>query len=549
MTKKNEKYDCIVIGSGPGGAPFAWRLASKGMNVLILEAGSRYDPYKDYPLNQNDWEIESFPYRKKIYNTFSNKQLLDKKYMHLRSWNKASGTLNPTDKRKYLGYKQVIGVGGTTLHFQGEAHRLNTSAFSMKSLFGVAEDWPIDYKDLEPYYAEAEKIVGVAGPEEIPFRPRKTPFPLPPHKLSYASQLIEKGCKKLDLELIPNSVAILSSLYRDTPPCNYCNGCVWGCPRKDKGTVDVTFVPLAEDTGFCTILTNAFASRIEVEKKSGVKKAKGVLYYDGEGKEHFVEGNYIAVACGAVETPRLLLNSVINESGLVGKNFMETLFYEAVAFHPKRLDSYRGIPIDSVIWKWNKPNPDLGFIGGLRLYPTAGSALGPVSYALRYFDGWGDEFVRDIEKWFGHAIAIGGIGEFLPNKNTFVTVNEKIKDDFGIPVAKIQSFLGASELKCLDFMAKTSREILSASGAEEIVEEFSAYDFFSATHVYGTCRMGKDPEKSVVGPDLKSHEVVNLFVTDASVFPSSGGGEAPSLTIEALSLRADDMFVDKIKKG
>lgn len=549
MAQKTEKYDCIVIGSGPGGAPLAWKLASNGMKVLIIEAGSRYDPYKDYPLNQNDWENEGFPYREKIRNTFGNKQLLDQKYKHLESWNKSSGKLNRKDERKYLKYNQVIGVGGTTLHFQGEAHRLNTSAFRMKSLFGVAEDWPIDYNDLEPYYSEAEKIVGVAGPDEIPFRPKKNPFPLPPHKLSYASQVIEKGCKKLDLELTPNSVAILSHLYRDTPPCNYCNGCVWGCPRRDKGSVDVTFIPLAEDTGRCSILTNAFASRIEVEKKNGQKKAKGVVYYDGDGNEHFVEGNYIAVACGAVETPRLMLNSGINESGFVGKNFMETLFYNVVAFHPQRLDSYRGIPIDSVIWKWNSPDPGLGFTGGLRLYPTAGSAMGPVHYAQRYFDGWGEEFVKNIEKWFGHAIAIGGIGEFLPNENTFVTVDERVKDEFGVPVASIQSFLGASELKCLDFMAKTSREILSASGAEEIVEEYSAYDFFSATHVYGTCRMGKDPEKSVVGPDLRSHEVGNLFITDASVFPSSGGGEAPSLTIEALSLRAADLLVDNIKKG
>ena len=116
-------------------------------------------------------------------------------------------------------------------------------------------------------------------------------------------------------------------------------------------------------------------------------------------------------------------------------------------------------------------------------------------------------------------------------------------------MAEIQSFLGDSELKMLDFMAKTSNEILDSSGAKEVVEKSSAYDFFSATHVFGTCRMGEDPEKSVVGPELRSHEVGNLFVTDASVFPTSGGGEAPSLTIEALSLRAADMLVDKIKKG
>jgi len=548
MSQKN-KYDCIVIGSGAGGASFAWRLSSKGMSVLVIEAGPRFDPYTDYPLDRDDWETKTFPYGKGLKYSFGDRQTLNQKYKHLKSWNVASQILNDSDKRRYLTYQHVNGVGGTTLHFQGEAHRLNPVAFRMKTLFGVAEDWPIGYKDLEPYYGEVEKIVGVAGPKEIPDRQRSEPYPLPPHKLSFKSQVIEKGCKKLGLELFPNSVAILSEPYRNTPPCNYCNGCVWGCPRKDKGNVDVTFIPLAEKSGKCEVLTNAFVRRIEVEKKGGVKRAKGVYYFDRNGKEHFVEGDFIAVACGAVETPRLLLNSGINENGLVGKNFMETVFYQAVAFHPNRLDSYRGIPIDSVIWKWNQPDPKLGFKGGLRLFPSAGSAMGPVRYAQRYFDGWGEAFVKNVEKWFGHAIAMSGIGEFLPNKDTFVTVNEKEKDEFGVPIAKIQSFLGESELKILDFMSKTSKEILKESGAEEIVEEYSTYDFFSASHVFGTCRMGKDPAKSVVGHDLRSYEVKNLLVTDASVFPSSGGGDAPSLTIEALSLRAADLLVKKLKKS
>jgi len=154
-----------------------------------------------------------------------------------------------------------------------------------------------------------------------------------------------------------------------------------------------------------------------------------------------------------------------------------------------------------------------------------------------------------VQKWFGHAIAVGGIGEFFPNKDTFVKVSENEKDRYGVPVAKIQSFLGEPELKTLEFISKTSKEILKDSGAGEIVEEFSTYDFFSATHVFGTARMGNDPEKSVVGPDLRSHEVQNLLITDASVFPTSGGGEGPSLTIESLSLRAADLFVEKLRKG
>lgn len=546
MPKK--RYDCIVIGSGPGGAPLAWRLASGGMNVLIMEAGPRYNPEKDYALDQDDWELQRFPEKKKIRNKYGKRQKLNEKYKHLKSWNKNLGELNKSDERDYVDYQQIAGVGGTTLHFQGEAHRLHPDAFSMRSKYGVAADWPLTYDDLEPYYYEAEKVVGVAGPDNIPNRPRNKPYPLPAHNLSYASQIVGKACSKMGLNLVPNSVAILSETYRNNRPCNYCNGCTWGCPIKDKGSVDVTFIPLAEKTGKCEILTGVFASRIELVNKNGSKKAKGVHYFDSDGKEDFIEADYVTVACGAVETPRLLLNSGIDSNGMVGKNFMETVFTQIVAFHPERLDSYRGIPIDSIIWDWNEPGKD-GRKGGFRIYPTAASAIGPVNYAMRFHDGWGEDFEKEVEKWFGHAFGINGIGEFLPNEDTFISTDEERKDEFGLPLAVIQSFNGEPELEILDSMAKRSKEIIDTTGAKDVVEQYTTYDMFSASHVFGTCRMGKDPGNSVVGPDLRSHQVENLLVTDASVFPSSGGGDSPSLTIEALSMRAADQLLKNLKGG
>ena len=548
ITKKNN-YDCIIIGSGPGGAPFAWKLASKGLKVLVLEAGPKYDPLNDYALDQQNFETQGFPFKKVIKYSVGKEQPLNPKYEYLKSWNKANGKLNSSNKRKYYKYHQVSGVGGTTLHYQGEAHRLNENAFRMKTLYDELVDWPIDYETLEPYYTKVENIIGVAGPDKVPDRPRSKPYPLKAHELSYGSKLIKKVCNKKDINLEINPVAILSSVYRDAPPCNYCNGCTWGCPRKDKGSVDVTFIPLAEDTGNCEILTYSFASRIEFEKKDGQKRVTGVTYVDRNAKEHFVKSDYVVVACGAVETPRLLLNSNINQNNMVGKNFMETNYYQVVSLHPDRLDTYRGIPLDSVIWKWNNPYSDNGLPGGLRLSPTVGSAIGPLNYAERYFKGWGDDFVKEIDDWFGHAIGMVGIGEFFPNKDTFVTIDSKVKDEFGIPVAQIQSFLGETELRSLEFMEKTCNEILEESGAGEIVEKASSYDFFSATHVFGTCRMGNDPETSVVDSSLRFHSIPNLLVTDSSVFPTSGGGESPSLTIEALSLRSADLLLQELKRG
>lgn len=537
-----EVYDAVVIGSGAGGGPCAYGLAIKGKKVLLLEAGPRYDPYEDYHLHKNDWEIQRFPDREKGKYTFGKGQSLKEDLSHLRSRNKAHGLLNHSSFRKYVEYYNAKGVGGSTLKYQGEAHRFHPRAFKIKDIYGVGNDWPITYEDLAPYYETAEHIIGVAGPKVNPYHPRKNALPLPPHKLSYASQIVEKACSEMGLRLIPNTVAILSRAYDGRPNCNYCCGCSFGCPRKDKGSVDVTFIPKAEATGKCKIIEGAHVFRITVKKA----KVNGVLYYDSEGKEKAVSSKVVVVSCGAVETPRLLLNSEIaNNSGQIGKNFMETLLWLSTALYSKRLDSYRGIPIDGEILNYLFPETEFPFVSGFRLFTTAGLAPGPLSFALSYVKGWGKEFKRKVERDFGHTLSVGGIGEFLPNKDTYISIDTKEKDRFGVPVAKIQAFLGENEIRLLNFMSAKCRDILKLSGTDEIIDDISSYDMFLATHVFGTCMMGKDPETSVVNPFCQSHDIPNLFIADGSVFPSSGGGSSPSLTISAIGLRVADYITKK----
>jgi choline dehydrogenase-like flavoprotein len=139
---------------------------------------------------------------------------------------------------------------------------------------------------------------------------------------------------------------------------------------------------------------------------------------------------------------------------------------------------------------------------------------------------------------FGRVLAVGAIGESLPNARSYIDLDPEEKDGAGMPKARINSHLDDTELTRLRFMANKAREILHAAGASQLVEEYGTYDVFSSTHVFGTCRMGKEAAKSVVDSHCRSHRWRNLMVVDASVFPSSGGGEAPSLSIAALALRA-----------
>ena len=536
----------VVIGSGAGGAAFAWALADAGVQVQILEAGPRYDPLKDYLLASNGWEQQGFPAKVPIAGrqTHAPLQLLENRWADLRSWNHLTGHSLASDRRSFLAYNHVIGVGGTTLHFTGESHRMHPLAMQMQSRFDVAADWPFDYAELEPFYVEAERLIGVAGPSDPGVRTRSAPYPLPAHNLSYASQKLGKGCRKLGLSWTANPVASLSRAYDGRPPCNYCGNCTRGCPRLDKGTADLTFIAKALATGNCTITTGAYVLRLLAGSNDRVK----AVVYGSTRRQHRVEADYFAVACGAVETPRLLLNSspagssdgLANESGLVGKNFMETLFWASAGLHPEPLGSHRGLPSDAICWDYNAPDAIPGVVGGCRFSPSTAEAdlIGPINYARRVVGGWGRSHKTSMREQFGRMLAVGGIGENLPDERSFIDLDPNEKDAFDLPKARIHSHLAATEIERLDFIAKTCRRILAAAGVKKVIEEYGSYDAFNATHVFGTCRMGTEAQTSVVDSSCRSHRWRNLLVTDASVFPSSGGGESPALTISAIALRA-----------
>lgn len=543
MTKHD--YDAVIIGAGAGGGTAAWALVRKGFKVLILEAGPRYNPQTDYKASTNDWE-QGFPYKPGSLGKYSyaDMQSLSEKYSDLRSWNHITGRLNPSQKRTSYGYHHVRGVGGSSLHFTGEAHRLNPLSMKMKSRFDVGADWPLSYDDLEPYYTEAENIVGVAGPVHDVYRPRTKPYPQSAHNFSYTSTLLEQTFKKNGLNLVQNSLAVLSKATTGRLNCNYCGNCLKGCPRSDKGSIDVTYLREAEANPNCETRTGCYVTKIETTQNN---KIKGVYYIDNEGI-HFIETPKLILAAGAIETPRLLLassdlrspNGLANESGQVGKNFMETLLWTSNALHPEQLGSHRGLPVDSICWDYNAPDAIPDVIGGCRFSPSIGESnlLGPVNYAQRVVKGWGKKHKQTMRHTFGRVISLTGISESLPNAFSYIDLDPELKDSNNQPIARIHSYVDNMALKRIEFMAKTCRKLLIDSGATDIFEEFSSYDIFSSTHVFGTARMGVNPEESVVDPWCKSHRWNNMFIVDASVFPSSGGGESPGLTIQALTLRA-----------
>ena len=538
----------VIVGSGAGGGSAAWRLAVGGYKVLVLEAGPSFNADLDYKQNQAEWETP-FPSKEGSLSpyTVAPLQKLTPKINDIRSWSKVNGPYVRGNERANFGYHHVRGIGGSSLSFTGEAHRINPQSMSMRTRFGVASDWPVSYDELEPYWTEAENLVGVAGSNSHPYCWRSSSYPLPAHRYSYASNVLALGAKKAGLNPTPNSLAVLSQPFEDRPSCNYCGGCQRGCQLADKGSIDVTYLRHAESTGKCDVISDTEVLKL-LHKND---KVTGLLV-SHKGRLEQISSEFVILAAGAIQTPRILLNSstndapdgLANESGQVGRNLMETLLTTSTGLHPDQLGSHRGLPVNWVAWDFNAPDAIEGVIGGARFGPAMAESdlVGPIAYATRVVGGWGISHRKAMENTFGKVLSIAGIGESLPNDKTYVELGSE-KDKYGLPVANIHSYLDDMAHERLRFMMKICRGIIDESGCNETIEEFSSADAFSSTHVFGTCRMGKDPETSVVDEFGRSHRWRNLLVADGSIFPSSGGGESPGLTIQALALRSVDALI------
>jgi len=540
--------DVLVIGAGAGGAAAAWALARKGVQVVLIDAGPEFTA-DEYKVSDTDWELSGLPNKpgSQGRHEIVADPPLDDRWPGLRNLLAPRQRFSNKSHRRAGAYSHVRGIGGTTLHFAGWMHRLRPEAFEMFSRYGVAADWPLSYDELEPYYLLAEQMIGVAGPMAVAGRPRSGSFPTPAHEPSLLSQTISKGGAKLGCRFVPNPVAAPSRPYNNQPECNYCGCCSKGCPRGDKGSADLTFVIPARQTGNCQV----FPLHTLVDLQRGKHDAlTSAMVVDDTGARHQIAASHYVLAGGAIETPRLLLSmdGLANESGQVGRNFMETLASGITGLHPEQIGSHRGLPEDSICWDLNAPDAIPGIPGGAVIAPTVASSgyLGPARYAERLVEGFGTAFKQRLLETFGRAAGLMVICENLPNSQSFISLSEQTVDANMMPVAQINSYLPDMEVERLAYATAKAEDILIASGVPKVLERSTTYEQFNTTHIMGTCRMGTDPDKSVVNASQRSHRWKNLWIADASVFASSGGGDAPSLTIHALSLRMADAMFDQL---
>ncbi|HEU5294351.1 MAG TPA: GMC family oxidoreductase, partial [Burkholderiaceae bacterium] len=429
--------------------------------------------------------------------------------------------------------------------------RLHEADFRVRTQDGIAEDWPISYADLEPYYSRVEYELGVSGPDGAnPFEPpRSKPYPTPPHRFNLASEAVKRGADRLGLHMVREPLALPSRDWGGRPACVGAGTCSMGCLISAKSSMDVTYVRRALTTGRVDLRTECMATEIELDPQG---RAGAVVYIDSQGRRQSVAGRAIVVAGNAVETARLLLMStssrfpdgLANSSGLVGRHFMEHLAVFIYGRFEQRVDPWRGTPTGGIIQDDYASRPARGFARGWTTLVSSYSHW-PQSVASR-IDGWGHEHKRAMRDYFGHVVCLATVGEQLPDARNRVVLDPTEKDIYGLPVPCLINEPRENDSAMIKAMTSRLESLLEASGATSVWRN----DFVPGTssHYIGTCRMGDDPTRSVVDAFGRSHDVANLFIADGSVLVT-GGAVNPALTISALSLRTSEHIVAAFHRG
>jgi choline dehydrogenase-like flavoprotein len=545
----DEAFDACIVGSGAGGGAVAYALTKAGWNVAVLEKGPHY---KDADFFHDELSV--------CRRTFFVPSVTDEPHMVVRE--------GQSDAARSSDAWIACCVGGGTVHMSGYFFRMRAEDFRLRTLFGNVKganvaDWPVSLAEMDPFYDEVERVIGISG--DAAREARDKPYPLSPIISHPAADLVDRACRKLNLRAFPTPRAIVSADYGGRPACHYCGFCgSYGCEVGAKSSSLSTFLAAAQSTGKLRIVPRAMVEKIEVDEKG---RASGASYVDAKGERQRVRAKVVVVACSAVETARLLLLSatgrqpsgLANSSGLLGKNLMFASFASAYARfalpHADFPESAQIMPFldRAVLDHYVAPGAGLPHAkAGTLLFML--SHKNPIFQAERVAktpDGppvFGAELKRRMREFFVEtkSIEVEAFGESLPHPGCDVTLDSATKDRFGLPVARIRLGLHPASLAASDFLAARAREILEACSPAR-VDAYPSERMYTVLQA-GTARMSKRREDGVLDATGRAHDVSNLYVADASGFPSSGG--APfTLTIMANALRVASHIVARASKG
>lgn len=541
--------DAVVVGSGPGGAAAAEVLTRLGWTVVLVERGRNRLLDPDQPSG--------------LATAFSNDELKfvhrhflgPDPWLHPRTFRRSPDDGDRVHVGDVNGVPATVGGGG--VHADGKVPRFREEDFHLHSALGpmpgaAVADWPITYGDVEPFYADVERRIGVAGLAGAnPFAAwRSGPYPMPPGPPMYGAVLSARAAEEAGLHPYPAPTAANSVPYDGRPACNDCGFCAgFGCPVHAKGD-PAALLRAAMATGNLELLADTVVRRIV---RRG-RRATGVEVTGPDGRLRTVGARHVVVAGGAVETPRLLLLSGF-EHPLIGRYLMVHVQTIVVGSFPFRLHPERGRAVtcvhdDAIVGddasRAAARQAGLPWLRG-GMVEHAAQPL-PVAEALLY--PWGEAHtglmaespMRDRMWVFIMQ------GEDVAQASNRVDLDPSVRDVHGLPVARVTYRPHRHELVAAAHHGPRLAAVLEAMGARFTHQATSpasaggrvargSSPVPESRHVMGTARMGTDPATSVVDPQGLVHGTDNVVVADSSVFVTATG-YGPTLTLAALAARS-----------
>ncbi len=510
--------EVVVVGAGAAGAALTWRLATLGVDVLCLEQGDWLaDP--GGPAREVDWERTLF----RDFNPNPN----------VRQGRADYPVADDTTPIKPALFN---GVGGSTLRWGAHFPRLKPSDFRVRSLDGVADDWPIQYSDLEHYYDLNDQMMGVSGLAGDPANPPRSPRPHPPLPLGLAGHRLAEAFDTLGWHWWPVDAAIASKAAGANGACNMCGPCAFGCIHRARASADTHYWPEAIAAG-ARLVTQARVRRLS----ANAGRVQSVEYVDATRDLHLVSADRFVLAANGLGTTRLLLASggLANSSGLVGRRLMHHPTAIVTGVFAQPIEGYKGpFACGLVSQEFYETDTSRGFVRGyqmqmLRGQGPAGTALGGYMKPLP----WGGRHHQHFLQQFGHSVSLTITVEDLPEPANRVSLADDLHDAAGIPGPRLHYRLADNSRRILDHgIAQASTVMRTAGAVDAVVNPLAAGAGF---HFLGTARMGNDAATSVTDASGRCHDLGNLCIADGSVFVTAAAVN-PTSTIQALALRIAD---------
>jgi choline dehydrogenase-like flavoprotein len=558
-----ERYDAVVVGSGAGGGMAAWVLASRGLRVLMLEAGRDYDPYRETPMFQEPWRA---PLR--------GSGTPDKEFGYYDAtvdggWQIPGEPYTSAPGSDFIWWRSRM-LGGRTNHWARNSFRMGPYDFKPKTRDGLGVDWPIGYEDLAGYYDKTESVIGVYGSNDgLENHPDSSPGVLhEPPAPRVGELLIQAACKDLGLPCVPARRAVLTRPIGNRSACFYATSCGRGCSIGAAFQTTTSLLPMALATGNLDIRTDAMVYEVGVDDRG---RADEVRFIDRQtGLQEGARGRIVVLAASAGETARILLNSkstrfpdgLANSSGEVGRNLMDTVGAAMGAQFPllENRPSYNedgamGLHLYIPFWLYREQaRGELDFPRGYHYELGAGGRRQPgmgMGDIASFAGSYGSRLKEDMRRYYGSFMSFTCRGEMIPNKDSYCEIDPDSKDRWGIPTLRFHFNWSEHELNMVAHFQQTTREIIERLGGKVTWGEGDPAGRISKggeiIHEVGTTRMGDRSDSSVTNPYGQCWDVDNLFVADGGVFATKAH-KNPTLTILALAWRSADHMADRLAR-